>query len=492
MENNIVNHNQDESSENMHRKPWLFIALANTCLTVWLLVYWPTLQHMVSVWIASETFKHCFFILPITLYLIYEKKPIIKNLTLSPVWWLLPFLLLGQVVFFVANALDINLIMHLCAYGSLVCIVWMLVGHKAFRVILFPMAYLLFCVPFGEELVPWLQDVTADISVYLLNVFNIPVYREGLYLYLPNGTFHVAEACAGIRFLIGTFALGVLFAYLNYQRIWKRATFVVVSAIVPILANGVRAFGIVLIGYLSNMEHAVGADHLVYGWFFFLFVLIVLFFIGNIGSEKPPKVPPCPRSYYVTETSGILTILIVGVLVLPLVVSLITLPKTSVNLDKTINQKVMSVFPEAQQTPLSWAMKPEYDTQDWQGLIQGVPVYIQYRSEEDGQEVVSSLHRLFDTEYWSQRTLGYRDLDGVPVKYADIVNVGGEQRYLLSFYQIKCSQSADELTIKLQQFKRKLNGKHADGFYIVVDATELESPSSVLALLAPLSRELAQ
>ena len=68
----------------------------------------------------------------------------------------------------------------------------------------------------------------------------------------------------------------------------KRVIFILLSLIVPIIGNGLRAFGIVMIGHFSGMKLAVGADHLLYGWVFFGFIIFLLFYIGSFwrDSEK--------------------------------------------------------------------------------------------------------------------------------------------------------------------------------------------------------------
>jgi len=60
-----------------------------------------------------------------------------------------------------------------------------------------------------------------------------------------------------------------------------------VSLLMPLLANWVRAYLIVLLGHLSNNRIATGVDHLIYGWLFFAFVIFLLFAAGLRWSEPP-------------------------------------------------------------------------------------------------------------------------------------------------------------------------------------------------------------
>jgi EpsI family protein len=147
------------------------------------------------------------------------------------------------------------------------------------------LAYLLLTVPFGEVFIPALISFTADFTVTALQLTGIPVYREGTFFTLPSGNWSVVEACSGLRYLIASFTLGTLYAYLSYSSLKRRLAFIALSLIVPIIANGIRAYLIVMMGHLSGMRLAVGADHLIYGWVFFGLVMFVLFWIGSFWRQ---------------------------------------------------------------------------------------------------------------------------------------------------------------------------------------------------------------
>src|SRR5690606_21875579 len=56
---------------------------------------------------------------------------------------------------------------------------------------------------------------------------------------------------------------------------------------VALLANWLRAWGIVMLGHLSDMRIATGVDHLIYGWGFFGVVMFLLFWLGSRWTEAP-------------------------------------------------------------------------------------------------------------------------------------------------------------------------------------------------------------
>ena len=165
---------------------------------------------------------------------------------------------------------------------SIVVTIW---GTQAAGTIRFPLLYLYFLVPVGESLIAPLQIVTADLTVALLKATSVPVRSDGLMIILPHARWLVAEACAGVKFLIASIALGALLSAIFLRSFTRRALFMALSVAVPILANGFRAFIVVLIGYLSNNAAAASADHILYGWVIFAVVLLAMVAIAVVMRE---------------------------------------------------------------------------------------------------------------------------------------------------------------------------------------------------------------
>ena len=180
---------------------------------------------------------------------------------------------------------------------------------------MFPLGFLFLMVPFGEDFVPFLMEYTASFVVMMLRLTGISVYREGLHFTLTSGNWSVVEACSGIRYLIASITLGLVYAYLNYASVLKRFVFILASILVPILANGLRAYMIVMIGHLSAMKLATGVDHIIYGWLFFGLVMLLLFYIGSFWRDEEVslssgQVVDEPGLLMAKETLGRVTVLV--------------------------------------------------------------------------------------------------------------------------------------------------------------------------------------
>ncbi|MFC7049356.1 exosortase A [Emcibacter nanhaiensis] len=255
-------------------------------LAVVLASFWQTISEVVGVWWNQAYYNHCLLIIPIVAYVLYERREIFTRLAPAPSAWGLLVIGAGAFVWFLGDMADTNVVKQFGLVVILQGTILTAIGVRAVHGLLFPYLYLYFLIPFGNFLIPTLQDITTFFVVKTLNLLDIPVYVEGVFLTVPNGKFHVAEACAGLRFLVATVALGLLMANIAYKTIGRQIIVVLLSLIVPVLANGVRATGIVLIGYYSEMQYAVGVDHLVYGWFFFALVLLLFISIAMTFTNR--------------------------------------------------------------------------------------------------------------------------------------------------------------------------------------------------------------
>ncbi len=245
------------------------------------LIFYPSTSSMIDVWISNETFTHGFFIFPVTVWLIWGEREKLSQLKpqSEPRVLALFFPFLGAWV--VSNIVDVQVVQQLSMVSLIILSIWITVGLKIVKHVLFPLLFLYFAVPLGQSLIPPLMDFTANFTVFMIQLSGIPVFREGLFFTLPSGDWSVVEECSGVRYLIASFALGTIYAYIGYTSLRKRLIFIAISILLPIIANGLRAYGIVMIGHFSSMELATGADHLVYGWVFFGVVIFLLFYAGS-------------------------------------------------------------------------------------------------------------------------------------------------------------------------------------------------------------------
>ena len=234
----------------------------------------------VQTWIASTAYNHCFLVIPIALYLLWDRRLDWAGVAVRPTPAALLLGLPLALIWLISERLGIMEGRQLAALSFAELLFLTVLGRRLWWAMAGPLLYLYFLVPFGEFLTPKLQDVTTFFISHGLQFLAVPAYIDGYVIEIPQGTFFVAEACAGLRFLIASLAFGCLYALMMYRSPVRRGLFVLVSIIVPIVANGIRGTGIVYLGYILGSAQAAAADHIVYGWVFFSAVILLLIALG--------------------------------------------------------------------------------------------------------------------------------------------------------------------------------------------------------------------
>ncbi len=461
-------------------------------------LFHDTAASTVRIWIDDTTFNHGFLILPICGYLVWLRREELARMTPEPTAWALVPLAGSGAEWLLAATANVNVVQHFALLFMLWSLFLGVFGWRVSRYLAFPLGYAAFAVPFGTFLVPPLQNFTATFAVKGIELLGIPIYRDGFLLSLPNGNFEVAEACAGIRFLIATLALGFLFAQLTYRSYWRKALFLALCLVVPVVSNGLRALGVVLIGYLSDMTLAVGFDHIIYGWLLFAIVTVILLAVGMAFRDRDlNEVPPAPASAVgrprprPIRIAAATAVVVAIAAVWPAYAALVV-------------HAVPPARPIALEAPAvgnGWAAVAN-GTDDWRPVYHGadatllqayakdghvVRLYVAYyRYQRQGAEVVSYRNRIADDKRWrrlgggaTQASVGGRKI-GV-----DVERIAGhdERRLVWSWHWIDGTFTADPYYSKFLQTKAKLlHERPAAAFVAVATRTEAEGDAAVAAL----------
>ncbi len=231
---------------------------------------------MADQWWNYSTYNHILLIAPIVGWLAWLRVPQLQRLVPS-IWW--PGLIVAAIACFVwvlGAFAGFNLLRQIGAVALLPGSMLLLLGPRVCAGLIFPMGYMAFLVPFGDELIPPLQTITAKLTIALTHFSGIPARVNGVFIDTPAGLFVVAEACSGVKFLIAMVAFGTLVANVCFISWRRRMAFMALAIAAPILANGIRAWGTIYIAQSMGAEYAGGVDHIFYGWVFFGLVIALV------------------------------------------------------------------------------------------------------------------------------------------------------------------------------------------------------------------------
>lgn len=460
--------------------------------------YWETLSGMMEIWWRSDTYAHGLIVPFISVWLIWQKRKLICAMVPQPTLWPLPIVAVFVLCWLLGELTAVNALTQFSLIAIAVFSILALLGSAMGKELAFPLAFLFFAVPIGDFLLPQLMEWTADFTVAALRLSSIPVYREGQSFVIPSGRWSVVEACSGIRYLIASVTVGTLYAYLTYTSLKRRLIFVAVSFLLPIVANWLRAYLIVMLGHLSGNKLAVGVDHLIYGWVFFGIVIAIMFAVGMRWSEAPAHLPSSSDS-----ASKVVAIerhhrwpVVVAMLLLILVAGPIAKQYMHKPSGRSIPELAPNTLDSAWQPapPLSqW--KPRYinPVSEYQGSFgkgrQNVGVYIAYYREQDnGRKLIASTNVLVmssDLE-WQQISTDKTDinLNGriQEVRTAELLKLASdtnEHFIAWRWYWISGQVTGSEIVAKWLTALSILSGNGDDGAAIVIYAEKSQSSESL-------------
>ena len=244
---------------------------------------------MAHQWWNIDTYSHILLILPILAWLVWIRRDEVARVEARGWWPGFLCCLLGLAICFVGRSADINLIAQLGVIVAFQGATFGILGLRVGLILAFPLAYMFFLVPFGDEIIPPLQYVTAEISTALTRFSGVETVADGIHIDTPAGLFIVAEECSGVKFLVAMVALGVLVAYSCFASWKRRMLFLLACVIVPIVANGIRAWATIFIAQYVGAEAAGSFDHIVYGWFFFGIVIALVLGVAWRWFEREPE-----------------------------------------------------------------------------------------------------------------------------------------------------------------------------------------------------------
>lgn len=471
-----------------------------------LLLFYRDAQAIAAIWWNSATFNHCLLILPILGWLIAQRKEQLAQLA-PAAWW--PGLLLvaaGAFGWMLGEAGAVASARHLGLLFMLQGAVIAILGKDVAKGLAFPLFFALFLVPFGEELIPAMQTLTAQIASFLLSLTGVPAHLEGIFITTPTGYFQVAEACAGVKFLIAMAALGALVANVCYRSWKRRLAFVAVSLAVPILANGIRAWLTIYVAHKTgSVDLAAGFDHVVYGWFFFAIVIAIIMFLGwrffDRGVNDPwfdPKTlqPEAPRGARLNAVVATL----IGLIVAPVVWLFLMSAAGARPVPAEIALPQVAgwqIVPQGQ----GRAWQPHYvgadrirlaHYRDAQGRTVDLAIIV-FSSQSEGRELVGFGQGAVepDTGAWAWTADGAAPSGG----RAERIASNGVEREVLSFYRVGNVLTGSGVQVKIETLKTRLLGGPQRAVAVLVSAEDSAAGVSArpaiddfLRALGPLDR----
>lgn len=456
-----------------------------TVIAVWCVILFSFRAQVALVLEAWETLPshaHGYVVLLVVAYLLWTKRAAFPGVSCTPSWTGLALLMATGLVAFLGDVVAVAAVVQFAIVFMMIFSVWAVMGDRAFRLVRGPLSFLIFAVPFGHEVLPVLMNWTADATVAALRQSGVPVFQEGRNFVIPSGRWSVIEACGGIRYLLTSVFIGAVFAYITYTHTYKRVLFMIWSVIMPLIANWVRAYTIVMVAHLTENEWGLGMSHLTLGWVIFGVAVFVSFAVGTRWADPLPTVQPSARG----ASAPAMTTLLVGVAAAAIPVGWhlfgAWMEAQELRKEPVVQLASLATLERGDSTqdgvrPLFPGARVRYQATY---LYKGnqIDVYVgYYRNQRQGAELVSVGNSYEPTKDWSW-SLSAQSSDthpGLPGMKLEGYLKAGRHAALHHLYWVNGMTTTNDAISKLLELGSRLRGRGDDAAAIAITAYSHEN-----------------
>jgi len=265
-------------------------------MLIWLVIFLlallfaPTIAWLFERWTMGVWHNgHGILIAGVVIYLIWSELKKHNQLAKSASPWGFAILVPALFIHMLDAGMHTQLLSAAAFFISLPGLSLLFLGSERTKVILFPLAMLIFTLPipltFTESIHMALRRIATDSTGWLLNVFGIPNFTSGTLIEIPNVTLRVADACSGFSTLYATITIAILTAYLC-PSIIRRIAVLLIAIPLAIGVNIVRVFVLTMLVHWVGLDVLATAAHEISGLLTFVVALPIIFWLGQDSIEE--------------------------------------------------------------------------------------------------------------------------------------------------------------------------------------------------------------
>src|SRR5215467_1321386 len=245
-------------------------------------------------WSPETNYEHAKLIPLIIAFVIWYDRGKLKSAPAGSSRWGWLFIALGLFLLFaVARTLLAGLTMTslpVLLFG-IALYVW---GKAVARILIFPVAFLLFMVPlnFLTQATFRLQFIETAIASAVCNLIGIKVNTIGTLVNSSDNTFHfqVDEGCSGIRSLMAIAMFSAIYGHFTLDRFWKKFVLFAGSLLFAIAGNAGRLISVFVVGKFFGQDLAGGPYHAVASFISFACAFIAMVLFAALLNIKLPSI----------------------------------------------------------------------------------------------------------------------------------------------------------------------------------------------------------
>jgi exosortase len=385
------------------------------------LLFYPSIKLLYVRWIQwDEGLSHGLMIIGLFLFFIAKSSP--WPITQQSTWvsiFCLVSLTAISIFWFLAHITNIFILEQLALIPAFMLLIAAGYGWKTSYQQKMLLVMPIFAIPIWDMLNDPLVNLSSFIVGKLVRLIDMTAVIDGNSIFIPFGHILIADGCSGIRYFVIALALGYIISYLNNYRFTKLVITLAIAAALGLIANWVRIFLLVIIGYETEMQSSLMNDHEYFGWFIFaLMGFPAIYFAPVVKTNISAPTTHSPHRI------GIWLIAILALSVGP-VLNLALNPAPRVN---TLSDILDQSFTPIVETNMPMAITSPAASRQENAVNGSIYFQIdQYQRQATTDKLVPYINRLYSKELWSST-------------YQERINSAG-------------------LSAQLTQFRHKSNGK---------------------------------
>lgn len=379
-----------------HSLAFKLLPIATSILVA--IFYYPTITHLFERWIKwDEGLSHGLIVIGLFLLLQLKSGAWEASRDNKALHYSTLLLLAGLSAFwFLFHVVNLYIFEQLILLPILFVVLASMFGWRTSLKHSQLLMILIFSIPVWDQLNDPLVNLSSYIVGNMVRIIDMPAVIDGNSIFIPSGHIVIADGCSGLRYFVIALTLGYIISYLNHYSALKTISVLAIAAFIGLLANWLRIFILVIIGYQTEMQSSLMSDHEYFGWFLFALISFPAIYFA-------PIVKVIAQQASTTELTQIR--LLAPILLLatgPLLSLLIDLKPVATTLKDTLSHELQPIT--ARQMPITIDSPSGAKTEN---ALTAQKVYLQidqYQRATEADKLVPYIARLYDNQRWTAQS----------------------------------------------------------------------------------------
>lgn len=450
-------------------------------IAIMVAIFLPTFIGLSTQWTQwDESLSHAYPLLLWFLVLLYKVGPI--NSTRQNLWidFLLAIgLIAASICWFLFNTIQIKILEQLMLLPILFLALAFAFGVKTLWQLRFLLLMPVFAIPIWDYLNNGLVQLASAIVGEMVRMIRIPALIDGSSIFIPSGHIMIADGCSGLRYLIISLALGYTISYLNGYREKGLIISLLIAGLLGLLANWIRIFVLILVGYHTEMQSSLMTDHETFGWIVFALICFPAIYFAPVIKRVHAPIGVAGESVGFKRILLLALLLVPGFLIEKLVAATndATAPSYSLGdngfVSHTSNLPLPPSLPAAGLT---------------QKFVAPDNIYLQinqYIPQTPQDRLVPYIARQYDSQFWLQESVKVIAVGDKKIRVEQLRQKSGLKRVMQAqWFDVGGFTTATVAQAKLLQIPAVLSGRqYFSVFTLQAECAQLDCDKTLQSLL---------